>query len=608
MRRGPNEVRGPADSSQTPYLVALCAMGALLVVWLGGWAVAQVTGTGHGSPVEWTKAWVSEAPAWSAAATVACVCVTVLLAAAAVMVERKTRDWRWKREQLHGVDRMAPKVARRSDERALRENACVAFAQRIQLPAEFAPGLPLGTGVAFKKPLFMNYELTAFMIAGPRQGKSAAIVVPQTVGHAGPVLLCSNKRDVHDLTRGPRSQRGMVWVHDMQQIAQQEPTWWWDPLSFIRAGEDQASRAARLAGAWQACHSGRDAKGDAYFGPGGETLLANLLLVAALKHLPVSAAILYMQDLTGREVNLPEPVEVLHEHGFDEMASQLKADRDLTAKQLDGLVGTARGILSFLREPRFREWITPQPGRSEFDPATFVTTSDTLLLLSKNEAGSSGRAIITALTMAVTDAGIRRAQREPGGRLSRPLLLMLDEAANICPWPELPDLYSYLGSHGIVPVTILQNKAQGVKAWGADGMDQLVSSANVMLVGGGINETKHLRELVDLIGQRQEKTSTKNRGYSFKSHSVGHQTQWRDIFTVAQMAAWPEGRLIAFTPGARPIILRTHLWFSGPDKDVINESKAYYEPAGTTDHVGVAEPVGAAETSPWLDAAKESWS
>jgi hypothetical protein len=39
---------------------------------------------------------------------------------------------------------------------------------------------------------------------------------------------------------------------------------------------------------------------------------------------------------------------------------------------------------------------------------------------------------------------------------------LLDEAANVCRWRDLPNLYSHYGSRGIVLMTILQSWSQGV--------------------------------------------------------------------------------------------------------------------------------------------------
>ncbi|MEK8229329.1 TraG/TraD/VirD4 family protein [Oerskovia sp. M15] len=61
---------------------------------------------------------------------------------------------------------------------------------------------------------------------------------------------------------------------------------------------------------------------------------------------------------------------------------------------------------------------------------------------------------------------------------------MLDEAANVCRWRELPNLYSHYGSRGIVLDTVLQSWSQGVEVWGESGMKKLWSASNVKVYGG----------------------------------------------------------------------------------------------------------------------------
>lgn len=81
------------------------------------------------------------------------------------------------------------------------------------------------------------------------------------------------------------------------------------------------------------------------------------------------------------------------------------------------------------------------------------------------ESRAAAAPLVAALTDLVMRAS-RRAAEAAGGRLDPPMELILDEAANICRIADLPDLYSHLGSRGMVPVTILQSYQQGVSVWG----------------------------------------------------------------------------------------------------------------------------------------------
>ena len=158
-------------------------------------------------------------------------------------------------------------------------------------------------------------------------------------------------------------------------------------------------------------------------------------------------------------------------------------------------------------------WLTGNApvGRRELDPHEFVQTSATMYSLSKEGRGSAGP-LVTALTVAITEAAEDLAKASPGGRLPVPMVAVLDEAANVYRWRELPNLYSRYGSRGIVLLTILQSWSQGVEVWGRDGMRKLRSAANIKVYGGGVSEVEFLGELSQLIGDFDLTTTSVSHG------------------------------------------------------------------------------------------------
>ncbi|WP_344724961.1 TraG/TraD/VirD4 family protein, partial [Agrococcus terreus] len=161
------------------------------------------------------------------------------------------------------------------------------------------------------------------------------------------------------------------------------------------------------------------------------------------------------------------------------------------------------------------DWITPQSAddpRPQFDPYDFVrTATGTLYSLSKEGQGTAGP-LVTALTVAVVEAAetiassTTDAAATGDGRLKTPLVGVLDEAANVCRWSDLPDLYSHFGSRGIVLMTLLQSWSQGVDVWGESGMKKLWSAANVKLYGGNVAEDEFLNSLSNMIGTWDKET------------------------------------------------------------------------------------------------------
>ena len=87
-------------------------------------------------------------------------------------------------------------------------------------------------------------------------------------------------------------------------------------------------------------------------------------------------------------------------------------------------------------------WVTPQrpAARSSTRPSSRSRT-DTLYSLSK-EGKARAAPLVTALTLAVCEAAEEtREDARRGGRLPVPMVAVLDEAANVCRWRKLPDLY-----------------------------------------------------------------------------------------------------------------------------------------------------------------------
>src|SRR5690606_25843258 len=97
---------------------------------------------------------------------------------------------------------------------------------------------------------------------------------------------------VVDASRGPRSERGLVRVHDVQNLVGEKPTWWWNPLTFVTDVES----AERLAAIFEASNTPRNAKADAYFPVAGRQYLSALLLAAAVDDRPISQLVSWMSD------------------------------------------------------------------------------------------------------------------------------------------------------------------------------------------------------------------------------------------------------------------------------------------------------------------------
>ena len=500
---------------------------------------------------------------WPAAGTWIIAGVGVLVLALVVLILVAVARYR---KRSSRVDRAASYMGRGKDVEALSRRNAEATAQRLGV--QDSPGVPIGKTIG-GQPLYGSWEDMHVDIWGPRTGKTTSRAVPAILAAPGGVLVTSNKRDVVDATRDVRAAVGPVWVFDPQAIALEDPTWWWNPLSYVT---DEV-KAARLAEHFAAGSRDPGAKTDAYFDPAGQDLLAGLLLAAALDHRPITDVYTWLTRPTDESA-----VDILREHGFTLTADQVAGVVSAPEKQRGGVFGTAQQMASCLTNRQVAAWVTPQGAadpRPHFDPAAFVRHFGTLYSLSKEGRGTAGP-LVTALTVAVVEAAEELASQSSGGRLSTPLVGVLDEAANVCRWRELPNLYSHYGSRGIILMTILQSWSQGVDVWGESGMKKLWSASNIKVYGGGVAEDAFLESISKLIGDYDRIASTVSTGRG--GRGVSSQLHRERILDVSDLGALPKGRAIVLASGSRPTLIRTQPWMTGPHADAVRASIAAHDP------------------------------
>jgi type IV secretory pathway TraG/TraD family ATPase VirD4 len=539
----------------------------------------QIDGTGvelPSDPFAFTLGVVMGRVPWPASATwivivlLAVVLALVVLAIIGVVRYRKGRTRVDRASSYRGRGRAVGGLSKRN-----------AQAQATRLGVTGSLGVPIGKTLG-QMPLYGTWEDMHIDIWGPRTGKTTSRAVPAILEAPGGVLVTSNKRDVVDATRDVRAEAGPVWVFDPQGIALENPTWWWNPLSYVT---DEV-RAAKLADHFASGSRDPGAKTDAYFDPAGQDLLAGLLLAAALDSRPITDVYGWLTRPTEEE-----PIGILRRGGYDLTADQVRGVITAPEKQRGGIYGTAQQMASCLTNRQVAAWVNPQGEpdlRPQFDPAAFVRDGGTLYSLSKEGRGTAGP-LVTALTVAVVEAAEELAAGSAGGRLSVPLLGVLDEAANVCRWRELPNLYSHYGSRGIVLMTILQSWSQGVDVWGDSGMRKLWSASNVKVYGGGVSEDAFLESLSKLIGDYDRQASSVSSGRG--GRSVNQQLHRERILDVADLAAMPKGRAVVLSSGNRPTLIRTQPWMTGPHAEKVKASIAAHDPQASRTIIEAQESV-----------------
>ena len=516
--------------------------------------------------------------AWTPSHTLAAAVLVGAVAVSALLYSVASRPQRRAKTRVDGTARYLGK-AEAFTEGAVRKHAETALGSSGDVV-----GLPLAKVVSTGKQFWVGFRDGVIALMGPGSGKTAAMVITGALDAPGPVWVTSNKPDIVAALYTSRAHLGRTYVFDPQQIAHQPAAFFYDPLSYIRGGlvtrggrdlDQRDPRAIELA--QQFAKSGRaaDAKTDAFFDPAGQTLLANLMLAAALEHLPLTTVLEWTYSAEKKTAR-----DILRKHGKVTASKQVEGVQGLFHETRNSVFQTASNFLTFLQNDAGRAWIErsgPDDTRDEFDPDAFVRSAgDMMICLSREGVGSFGP-VLAAMTNATLRAAEDYAAQCPGGRLERPFVLQLDEVANVCRVTSLPDLVSHVGSRGIFIAPYLQSPAQGRAGWGDDGWEKLFGASVVRILGRGLIDVKFLKEMSDAIGEQDVVRHVTNSSHGGRGGGQRtHNAQWtkESIMPVSELVALPQWRAVAVASGERAALLELVPHFRREDlKERVAQSK-----------------------------------
>ncbi len=564
----------PPEAATPLTIVGLLWGGAAIValIWIGGAAARWMSGHGWQlAPLETTTITDGHlarnfgAPVWLLITVWACLAVVVIALITLVAMKRAARprsdDPMRSMATPSDMERLTPPGAAAA---AVELRPSLAGANTKRLAAGEC-GITLGRLLPNGPVLRSTWEDVVLAIMAPRAGKTTALAVPMVLDAPGAVVATSNKSDLLATTAAARTDHGRVWVFDPQSIAVFPQRFWWNPLAGIATVPDANRLAKQFA---QEVRSGSSSQSD-FWVSAAEDLLTSLILAAAVSGRSMATVYEWLND-SGRSA----PRNELQRHGFTAVATALSGRQSGAVETREGIYETARTAAQCLRDPQIMAWITP-PATGEadpdsvgecplFDPDGFAASSDTLYLLSK-EGGGSAAPLVAAFVDRVIRAGTRRAE-QAAGRMDPPLLLCLDECANIVKISDLPDLYSHLGSRGIIPVTILQSAEQGERVWGREGFATLWSAATVKVIGAGIDSAKMAEDISKLIGDHDVAVRSSSHG---RDSTTSTSLRQQRIIPADRVRALPKGQALVLATGVKAAMVQGLPWYDGDRADQI---------------------------------------
>jgi type IV secretion system protein VirD4 len=333
----------------------------------------------------------------------------------------------------------------------------------------------------------------SLLVVGPTQsGKTTGLAIPAILEWEGPVVATSVKDDLVAATLGWRAGHGPTWVFDPTSSTATNAPAGWSPLSAAGSWSDAQRMASWLVEAAPARSGMTDG---AFWFAAAAKLLAPLLLAASRSTGPAPAgmAVVVRWNDTG---DYDEALDLLGAAGEVEAAVALEACAGRDDRLRSSVATTLETVLGPFADPV----VAAATAHTDVDVPGLVAGRGTLYLCGPSHEQFRVQGLFAGLVSTVVAAAVDHVHRS-GRPLDPPLLLVLDEAANIAPLRDLDTLASTAAGLGIQLVTVCQDLAQLATRYGQDRGRTIANNHRAKLVLSGVSDLSTLDLVSGLAGE-----------------------------------------------------------------------------------------------------------
>jgi type IV secretory pathway TraG/TraD family ATPase VirD4 len=374
---------------------------------------------------------------------------------------------------------------------------------------------------------------SAVMVLGPpRRGKTSAVMIPAVMAAAGAVVSTSTKPDVMRATVEVRAEVGQTWLFDplgseaclpggVRRLS-------WSPVAA--AGEwDGALVMARAM--TRVARAGAGTTDESHWSERAAALLAPLIHAAAVNGRPIGEVVRWVlrQDL--------RPAMDILRDADSELAADVLAGIEATdSRERSSIFSAGAGVLAAYNSDAVRDGARAP----NFDPDGFAAGRDTIYVSAPEQAQSLCAPLIVGLLEQVRQAVYARAAA--GEAEGAPMLLALDEVANVAPIHDLPALVSQAGGQGLQVMIGLQDLSQVRLRWGAEVAEGFMSLFQTKVVLPGIGDPRTLESISLAVGEYDRQVVSRNVGH-------GETDRWLDHHQYNDSVSWQTQRQRVLEPG-----------------------------------------------------------
>jgi len=363
-------------------------------------------------------------------------------------------------------------------------------------------------------------ERQSVIIVAPSQsGKTTGLAIPALLEWQGPVLATSTKSDLLIDTAARRGELGEVMVFDPARVSAIEPSRA-TPLQGCTSWRGAMRVAHWLASAAQTGSGAGLAEADFWFST-AEKLLAPLLFAAASSARTMAAVIGWLEE--GPEANQAEVEKLLEEAGEPPAKRAWQATQNREERQRSSVYTTAEIVVAAFSDPRVIE----ETAGADYTPAALLDGGmNTLYLCAPAHEQERLRTLFSMMVQELVAVAYESAATS-GRAIDPPLLLVLDEAANIAPIPNLDEIASSGAGQGVQLLSVFQDLAQ-IRARYGERASTIVNNHRAKIFGTGISDPETLTYVSRVVGAGEFEQRSRTAGEQGRN-SLSTGDTYRDL-------------------------------------------------------------------------------